>query len=168
MMGGTRSLTLNVLPLRTCSWVWSIHPFFLFSLGLSLLMFFFVCLFVYFTGVPITWAPFTLSGVTCLFRLIILNRRNDLRLQRQCIMNYLFSHRKSKASDIPTLYFVVPWLWETKKKKRIFKVMMYNEITSRCFKSFFHCVVEWEDDLSFVTHNVFTVQWFLHESGKLI
>lgn len=75
-----------------------------------------VFLFVYFTGVPITWAPFTLSGVTCLFRLIILNRRNDVRLQRQYIMNYLFSQRKSKASDIPTLYFVVPWLWEKKKK----------------------------------------------------
>lgn len=55
-------------------------------------------------------------------------------------MNYLFSQRKSKASDIPTLYLVDPWLWETKKK--IFKVIMYNEITSRCFKSYFHCVVE--------------------------
>lgn len=115
--------------------MWSItHFFFLFSLGLSLLKFLFVC----FTCIPITCAPFTLSGgVTCLCRLIILNTRNDLRLQRQCIMNYLFSERKSKAFDIPILYLVVPWLWET-KKKRIFKVMMYNEMTtSRCFKSFF-------------------------------
>lgn len=154
-------LSINVLPLRTCSWVWSAHPFFLFSLGLSLLMSY-VCLF--------SLCTYYLCSIYSLREawLIVLNRRNDLRLQRQCIMNYLFSQRKNIAFDIPILYLVVIWLWETKKSTRLWCIMKSEPFSSRCFKSFFHWVVEWEDDLSFVTNNVFTAQWFLDESGKLI